>query len=108
VSTRRRYDTTALVGKMRQERRRNLVLGVCAAGTLAGLVIFYMLNMRGMTIPEVPADVTPHAPRGEVAAPAVSAAPGFAGPPPGKQPTIIEERPPAMSIIRSSMPASAT
>ncbi len=121
MSTRRRYDTTALVGKMRQERRRNLILGMCAAGTLAALVVFYMLNMRGMTIPEVPADVTPRAPTGDAAAPAVSGAPSMGAPgaaqpspalaqsPPqnGRQPTIIEETPPSMSIVRSNMPAGA-
>ena len=117
MSTRRRYDTTALVDQMRQERRRNLILGMCAAGTLGGMVVFYMFNMRGMTIPEVPADATPHAPKGGVAAPAVSGASSMGAPPqvvaptvpsapapqPVAQPTIIEERPPSMSVVRSNM-----
>lgn len=129
MSTRRRYDTTALVGKMRQERRRNLLLVMCAAGTLGGLVVFYILNMRGMTIPEVPADATPRAPRGDAASPPVSgfgapgpmataqpatdAAPPAAPsttPPPAPEPaapTIIEERPPSMSVVGSAMPAAA-
>jgi hypothetical protein len=123
LSTRSRYDTTALVDKMRQERRRNLLLGVCAAGTLGGLVMFYMLNMRGMTIPEVPADATPHAPRGQAAATTVGGTAGMGAPAPGvapptaqapnapaslpaKQPRTIEEQPPGV-VVRSNMPSGA-
>ncbi len=123
VSTRRRYDTTALVGRMRQERRRNLMLGMCAAGTLTALTTFYMLNMRGMTIPEVPADAKPHAPVGGVAAPAVGGAPSMgqaqpAAPTPAPapvaetapapaKPKVIEEKPPSTWAVRPNMPSGA-
>lgn len=118
MSTRRRYDTTALVTKMRQERRRNIVLGVCAAGTLAALVVFYLFNMKGMSIPEVPADASPRAPRAGEIAPHVTAAPAMGTPPsqpaapveaptPPAKPLVVEEKPPVFSIVRSNMPAAA-
>ncbi len=51
--TRRRYDTEALVGEIKRERRNAIVLGGAGAVLFACLVLFY-LQLRDDKVPEVP------------------------------------------------------
>ncbi len=59
TTTRRRYDTTALVQKLQRERRRGLFLGAGGVVIVIGLVVVYVVAMRGAEIPSVPADPSP-------------------------------------------------
>lgn len=59
ATTRRRYDTTALVQKLQRERRRGLFLGAGGVAIVIGMVIAYVVTMRGAELPSVPADPSP-------------------------------------------------
>lgn len=59
ATTRRRYDTTALVQKLQRERRRGLFLGAGGVLIVIGMVTVYVMAMRGAELPAVPTDPAP-------------------------------------------------
>lgn len=78
---RRRYDTAALVGDMRRERRNAILLSLLGIAILAFLII-YFAKIHRSSVPEVPKPSDPVAmapPR-----PAPAPAPAPAPPPPPK------------------------
>jgi len=75
---RRRYDTVALVGELRRERRNALMLSLLGLGILAGLVSAYFLVFGTSEMATVP--------QGQASAAAAPKAPAAPAPPPAKPP----------------------
>ena len=79
---RRRYDTGALVGDMKRERRNAVLLSLVGVTILVFLVV-YFTRLRGTAVPEVPYGAMPTAPSASpnavkpapAASPAIAAAP---------------------------------
>jgi len=62
MGRRRRYDTEALVERLRSERRTEIVAALLGFSALAGAAYYYMSGMRGPDVPTVPGQSASRAP----------------------------------------------
>lgn len=54
MARRRRYDTEALVGQLKAERRTGILLSLGGVAILAGLLVLYLTGVGGEELPKVP------------------------------------------------------
>lgn len=98
---RRRYDTGALVGDMKRERRNAVLLSLVGVTILVFLVV-YFTRLRGTAVPEVPAVSGPVTPASSPA-PLHPAASNTSVTPPASTPAVAI---PASAMSAATKPAA--
>src|SRR5687767_12292281 len=100
MARRKKYDTEALVGQLKSERRTGMIMTFAGVAILVGLGVLYFTGVDNEEIAEVPAEAGAHppkdAPKPEEKVAGVTPAP--AAEPPKEEPKAEEAKPGVVTL----------